>query len=63
MENREILQKEVEKLFRAKEKRRRELAKLPFEKKIHILIELQKIANDLTTAHARSKLPAWNIHE
>ena len=43
-ENKTALQALAEKQFRAKEKRRRELAALPFEKKIEILIQLQKIA-------------------
>jgi hypothetical protein len=34
----------LEELFESKKKARKELAKLPFEEKIKILVELQKIA-------------------
>ncbi len=34
----------LEELFEGKKKARKELAKLPFEEKIKILVELQKIA-------------------
>ncbi len=36
--------KATEDIFRKKRKRRRRLAKLPFEKKIEIIVELQKTA-------------------
>ena len=34
--------KTAEKIFREKQERRRRLAKLPFERKIEIVVELQK---------------------
>jgi hypothetical protein len=34
-------------IFSAKEARRRELARLPFEEKIRIVVRLQKIAADI----------------
>jgi hypothetical protein len=36
--------KAAEDIFRKKRKRRRRLARLPFEKKIEIVVELQKMA-------------------
>lgn len=36
--------KTVELIFQKKRERRRQLAKLPFEKKIEIVVELQKAA-------------------
>ena len=36
--------KAAERIFRQKRDRRRQLAKLPFEKKIEIVVELQKAA-------------------
>jgi len=61
MENKLLRQRETEKLFQVKQKRRRELAKLPFERKIRILIELQKIADDIRATLRGSKRRSWNI--
>lgn len=53
--------KYIEKIFRAKKKRRIELAKLPFEKKIDILIELQKMASGVPSIRRKHKLGPWKI--
>ena len=53
--------KEVRKLFLAKAKRRQELAGLPFEKKILILLRLQSMSRNLGFRKQRPKLPLWNI--
>ena len=37
----------IEELFRAKEQRRKELAKLPFEKKIEIVKRLQSVVTEI----------------
>jgi hypothetical protein len=37
----------VEELFRAKERRRKELAKLPFEKKMEIVERLKTVAEEI----------------
>jgi hypothetical protein len=37
----------AERVFRAKAKRRRELARLPFEEKIEIVMKLQRMANGI----------------
>ncbi len=45
--NKAEVEKYREKIFKAKEEYRKELVKLPFEKKIEILIRLQKRAHYL----------------
>lgn len=45
----------VEKLFEAKKARRMELAALPFEEKIKIVVELQKIAASTKPANENPK--------
>lgn len=52
--------KTVEDLFRAKEERRRSLAKLPIEEKIKILVRMQKLAAPLLLARGLSRKP-WKI--
>ena len=44
--------------LRKKRERRRQLAKLPFEKKIEIVVELQKAAAGIGEARSR---PIWPI--
>ncbi|MBM3333064.1 hypothetical protein FJY63_00215 [Candidatus Sumerlaeota bacterium] len=48
-------------LFRAKMARRTELARLPIERKISILMELQKLAGDIRASMGKSKRPSWNL--
>ena len=48
-------------LFRAKEGRRRRLAALPIEDKIRILVDMQKLANDIRRKTGRKPLPEWEI--
>jgi hypothetical protein len=50
----------VDALFRAKQDRRQELAKLPLEKKIKLLVELQKMAL-ISNSRRKNKFPIWNI--
>jgi hypothetical protein len=45
-------------IFRAKAARRRELARLPFEEKIRIVVRLQKIAADIRKVQRRN---VWKI--
>lgn len=52
---------EAQRLFEAKFKRRQELARLPFDKKILILIQLQKIAKALPSNPKRVKTKVWNF--
>ncbi|MDZ7363613.1 MAG: hypothetical protein ONB46_23280 [candidate division KSB1 bacterium] len=61
MANKKPLPTELEALFRAKQKRRKELANLPFEEKISILLELQNISHDLRSAKSRDKHLIWDI--
>lgn len=61
MQNNQDMHRIVKKLFRAKKERRRDLAKLSFEKKVKILLELQSYASFIRSL-ARRKGPApWNI--
>jgi len=39
-----MINKSAERVFEKKRQRRRHLAKLPFEKKIEIIVELQRVA-------------------
>jgi hypothetical protein len=50
--------KAAERIFRHKRERRSQLARLPFEKKIEILVELQKLARGIPK-HADK--PIWRI--
>jgi hypothetical protein len=49
----------IEMMSQKKMERRRELAKLPFEKKISILKLLQRIANQILTAPRRKCHNVW----
>ena len=60
MENKEVQRQEIKDLFKAKELFHRELAKLPFEEKIKILVHLQKIANG-TQPSSSKKQRIWKI--
>lgn len=53
-----INDKDIQRISRAKLRRRRELAKLPFDKKIEIIIQMQKIARDICKDR---KYRVWQI--
>ena len=53
--------KVVENIFRAKSLRRKELARLPFKKKIEILIELQKMAKGVKKKRKDREQIIWTI--
>lgn len=57
------IQKEAEELFRAKQRRRQELAKLPLESKIFILCRLQKLAEDIWGTVGGTKRRTWDIRK
>lgn len=61
MATRRPSQTRINALRAAKQKRRRALARLPFEKKIDILLDLQKIAHDLPGSKSKGKSRIWNI--
>jgi len=61
VQNERLIREEAEKLFRAKQRRRRELAGLPFEEKIRILIDLQKMASDIRATVGGIKRRPWDI--
>jgi len=48
-------------LFEKKELFHKELAKIPFEEKIKILVQLQKIANSIQ-ASSKKKQRIWEIY-
>jgi hypothetical protein len=50
--------KSAETVFERKHERRRQLAKLPFEKKIEIIVEMQKAAAGI---HEDSRREIWPI--
>jgi len=52
--------KTIKDLFRAKKERRKNLAKLPIEEKVKILVRLQKLAAPLLLAQGLSRKP-WKI--
>lgn len=55
------MENKIKELFRAKEFFHKELAKIPFEKKIEILVKLQKIANDIRSVNGEKKRKVWRI--
>jgi len=63
MTDKKQLQLEVEALFIAKQNRRRELCCLPFEEKIRLLIEMQKMFQDLPGNKNRGKQRVWAIRK
>lgn len=54
-------QKRAEDLFRAKAARRQELSRLPIEKKISILISLQKMASEVRKTVGGITHRPWDI--
>ncbi|MCL0097739.1 hypothetical protein M1O19_04395 [Dehalococcoidia bacterium] len=59
MKNKEKVWKGVEEMSRAKTERRRQLARLPFEEKITILLQLQRIARGISLASGRKCHQVW----
>jgi len=41
------MQNRIQKIFKAKDKYHKSLAKLPFEEKLKILVKLQRLTNDI----------------
>jgi len=61
MKNNEKMWQGVERMSLAKNKRRRELARLPFEKKISILLRLQNVAREMSQISERKRRDVWEI--
>lgn len=61
MKNREKVWKGVEEMSRAKMERRQQLANLPFERKIPILLRLQRIAREMSRASGRKSHQVWKF--
>ena len=53
--------KAIEKITKGKEQRRKELSELSFKKKIHILVELQKMAEGVTKQGKTVDRFIWHI--
>jgi len=53
----------MEKLFAAKRARRAALARLPFEEKVRIIVELQKIAFEIRSAAGASAPKPWDLSQ
>ena len=51
----------IEKIIRGKEQRRKELSELSFKEKIHILVELQKMAEGVTKHGKAGNRTVWHI--
>jgi hypothetical protein len=51
----------AERLFRAKSRRRQRLAALPIEEKVRILIQMQRLSNDIRRKTGRKPLPEWEL--
>lgn len=60
MKNSDSLGARIKNLFAAKEKYHKKLAKLSFEKKIEILVNLQKIANGIWRP-SKERQMVWEI--
>ncbi|MBI5299870.1 MAG: hypothetical protein HY877_06220 [Deltaproteobacteria bacterium] len=52
--------KTIQNIFQAKKQRRRELANLPIEEKVKILVQLQKIAIPILSARGLKK-KSWKL--
>ncbi|MBI4667877.1 MAG: hypothetical protein HY747_01630 [Elusimicrobia bacterium] len=51
----------MKRLLKAKERRRRELAQLPIEEKVKILVAIQHASNQIRISCGRKPLPEWKI--
>jgi hypothetical protein len=51
----------LEKIIREKEQRRKDLSELSFKEKIHVLVELQKMARGVTKQGKATKGFVWMI--
>jgi hypothetical protein len=58
----ETLRPEIDRLFAAKEARRRRLAALPFPDKVRIVVRLQEMVASVLRARGK-KVRVWNIDQ
>lgn len=56
------LKPEIEKLFRAKEKRRSRLADLPFPDKVRAIVRLQQMAAPILRARGKH-VTVWSLND
>ncbi len=60
METMDRLRPEIARLFAAKQKRRRQLAALPFPHKVRLVVRLQQMAAPILRARGRS-IRVWHV--
>ncbi|HEY0548261.1 MAG TPA: hypothetical protein VGF13_01595 [Verrucomicrobiae bacterium] len=53
----------AEEAFRQKAKRRKELAALPIEEKVRILVKLQQRCNEVRRATGRPEMFVWQLDD
>ena len=53
----------AEEIFRRKQSSRREAAQLPIKDKLHILVEMQKRANEVRRAVGRPEMFVWELSQ
>ena len=63
MKNKKNLWEGIEKMSLSKMKRRQQLAKLSFETKISILMQLQSMASGISVASRKKCHQVWKISE
>ena len=56
-----VKNKVLENIIREKEQRRKDLSELSFKEKIHILVQLQKMARGVTKQGKAAKRSVWLI--
>jgi hypothetical protein len=56
----ELMDPEIERLFAAKEARRRRLARLPFAEKVRLVVQLQRMAAPLLGQRGK-RVRVWNL--
>jgi len=61
MSEREQIERLAQDIFARKRERRRELAALPVERKLEILLHLQQIAHDVALAAGRIAPQPWKL--
>ena len=61
MKKRKINEDKVKEIFRAKKEFHKEMARLPFEEKIEILIKLQELAVEIMPSKVKRQCKVWKI--
>ncbi len=61
MKGKQKVPRKTQELFEGKERYHKDLARLPFEEKIEILVKLQKMANELRNLKGQKERRVWKI--